>query len=246
MERSKSWSLRVRAEATLVSSNDKDDRVTIFVKKGKDGERLDIRTLTYKLSQFVLDLVYTEYDAEVEFSHDAKKLSVIFHGHIDQTLSVQDVCMHPSAAQWSYRSDLVRARPHYVKERATHILNERTVGAPGGFSIKKASNKQIPSTSSSVGTVFPDTNFRDPSGGSKKRKQSRPQVNESDKERGILVIAKKSKKNKTSKEDKMETNENKEESVEEGLEDMEKKVKRDGESEILSNEASFTDLLLSE
>lgn len=76
------------------------------------------------------------------------------------------------------------------------------------------------------------------------------QVNGSDKERGIAMKEKK-KKNKKSKEDKMETIENKEE--EEGDEgsdieekDMEKKVKSGGQSEILSCEASFTALPLSE
>ncbi|PWA76465.1 DEAD-box ATP-dependent RNA helicase 51 [Artemisia annua] len=78
------------------------------------------------------------------------------------------------------------------------------------------------------------------------------QVNGSDKERGIAVKEKKkNKKKKKSKEDKMETNEKKEE--EEGDEgsdieekEMEKKVKSGGESEILSSEASFTALPLSE
>ncbi|GKB66768.1 hypothetical protein Tco_0928180 [Tanacetum coccineum] len=111
MERSDSWSLRVEAN-----------------RSGKDGERLEIGTLTYKLSQFVLDLVYNEYDAEVEFSHDSKKLSVILHGHKDHTVSVQDIYMHPSPAQ---------------------MVKERTIGALLGHSIKKAKNQQIPGASSS-------------------------------------------------------------------------------------------------
>ncbi|GKC02001.1 hypothetical protein Tco_0993611, partial [Tanacetum coccineum] len=88
MEISDSWSLRVEANTSG----------TVFLNHGQ-VLRVTMATLVNsndKYDRFVLDLVYNEYDAEVEFSHDSKKLSVILHGHKDQIVPVQDIYMHPS------------------------------------------------------------------------------------------------------------------------------------------------------